>query len=195
MVNLDRLRLDMEKRLAKDREIHTVEVMADTLDECLADAAVQLETKVSNLEYEVIEKGFSGIMGLAKKPWKVRVYENPDVAELKKKQTEEQMFAADEFAQEEKIVDKDGYYYVHRFASGLFLKVNLSCLRFLKFKIGAVSFKIICNIGIPSVHRLHGSCNFIRHVVNRIIYKGFYFIIFYTGNNSLSSNRPPDLFL
>jgi len=123
MVNLDRLRLDMEKRLAKDREIHTVEVMADTLDECLADAAVQLETKVSNLEYEVIEKGFSGIMGLAKKPWKVRVYENPDVAELKKKQTEEQMFAADEFAQEEKIVDKDGYYYVHRFASGLFLRV------------------------------------------------------------------------
>ncbi|MCR5217234.1 FapA family protein [Treponema sp.] len=123
MVNLDRLRLDMEKRLAKDREIHTVEVMADTLDECLADAAVQLETSVSNLEYEVIEKGFAGIIGLAKKPWKISVYENPDVTDLKKKQSEEQMFADDQLTEEIKVVDKDGYYYIHRFDAGLFLKV------------------------------------------------------------------------
>ena len=76
MVTLDKLRLEMESQLEVDREIHSVEVRADTIEECLADASVQLETKVANLEYEVLEKGFQGIAGLAKKPWKLRIYEN-----------------------------------------------------------------------------------------------------------------------
>ena len=57
MVTLDRLRIDLEKKLQIDREITTVEVIGDTLDECLADAAVQLESKIQNLEYEVMEGG------------------------------------------------------------------------------------------------------------------------------------------
>ena len=77
MVTLDRLRIDLEKQLQIDKEITAVEVIGDTLDECLADAAVQLETKVRNLEYEVIEKGFAGVIGLMKKPWRIKVYENP----------------------------------------------------------------------------------------------------------------------
>ena len=42
MVTLDRLRIDLEKKLQIDREITTVEVIGDTLDECLADAAVSV---------------------------------------------------------------------------------------------------------------------------------------------------------
>ena len=55
MVTLDKLRIDMEKQLAFDKDIHTVEVRADTLDECLDDAAVQLDSKKNNLEYENFE--------------------------------------------------------------------------------------------------------------------------------------------
>lgn len=113
----------MEKRLKKDRQIRTVEVMADTLDECLADAAVQFETVISNLEYEVIEKGFAGILGLAKKPWKITAYVNPDLVELKKSKSSDQSFDADNLEEEVKVSDADGYYYIHRFADGLFLKV------------------------------------------------------------------------
>ena len=50
MVTLDKLRIDMEKQLAFDKDIHIVEVRADTLDECLDDAAVQLDSKKNNLE-------------------------------------------------------------------------------------------------------------------------------------------------
>jgi len=48
MVTLDKLREDMRNKYAVDKEIRYVEVMADTIDECLADAAVQLDSKVSN---------------------------------------------------------------------------------------------------------------------------------------------------
>ena len=56
MVNLESIRLDLEKRLSADREIHAIEVIADSIDECLQDASVQLNVKVQNLEYEVQEK-------------------------------------------------------------------------------------------------------------------------------------------
>ena len=95
MVTLDKLRLEMESQLEVDREIHSVEVRADTIEECLADASVQLETKVANLEYEVLEKGFQGIAGLAKKPWKLLIYENPKFMQKKKMVKERELVIRD----------------------------------------------------------------------------------------------------
>ena len=126
MVNLDRIRIDLEDQLAVDKEITTVDVIADTIEECLQDASVQLNTKISDLQYEVIEKGFQGIVGLMKKPWKLKVYENPKIIQAKKKAEA----AASEFDEmglggEAKIVDKDGFFYIHRFGSDICLKVIL----------------------------------------------------------------------
>ena len=42
MVTLENLREEMKKYLSQDKELHMVEVHADTVDEALADAAVQL---------------------------------------------------------------------------------------------------------------------------------------------------------
>ena len=50
MVDLDRIRKDMKALLEVDKELHSVDVHADSIDEALADAAVQLDTKVSNLQ-------------------------------------------------------------------------------------------------------------------------------------------------
>ncbi|MBQ3671588.1 MAG: Jag N-terminal domain-containing protein, partial [Treponema sp.] len=87
MVNLDVLRKDMAELLETDKLITAVEIRADSIDEALADASVQFDTKVSNLEYEILERGFDGFMGIAKKPWLLKVYQNPDtiVAAAKKK--------------------------------------------------------------------------------------------------------------
>ncbi len=126
MVNLDKIRSELEERLSIDKEITTVDVIADTVEECLQDASVQLNTKVSDLQYEVIEKGFSGIIGLAKKPWKIKVYENPKVIHEKKKaEAAAQGFDSLSLDEEVKIIDKDGFFYVHRFASDICLKVIL----------------------------------------------------------------------
>ena len=58
MINLDTIKKDMARQLEIDKGIQSVEVRADTVEEALADAAVQFETKVVNLEYEIVEKGF-----------------------------------------------------------------------------------------------------------------------------------------
>ena len=79
MVTLDMIRKDMATFLEKDKEIHFIEVRADTLDEALADAAVQFDTRIANLEYEVVERGFDGFLGLAKKPWCLKIYQNPEL--------------------------------------------------------------------------------------------------------------------
>src|SRR5574344_2982691 len=125
MVTLDKIRIDLDKRLQNDKHINSVAVNADTRDAALADAAVQFNSKTSNLEYEVIEKGFSGIAGLAKKPWRIRVYENPEAVALKQKVQEEDLFANEENIEETKTVDKDGNFYVRHFASQICIKVVL----------------------------------------------------------------------
>ncbi|MBQ1713736.1 MAG: FapA family protein [Treponema sp.] len=124
MVTLDKLRLEMESQLEVDREIHSVEVRADTIEECLADASVQLETKIANLEYEVLEKGFQGIAGLAKKPWKLLIYENPKFMQ-KKKIAKQAQLAMEEAAEENKIVNSDGRFYIRHFKDGIYIHVIL----------------------------------------------------------------------
>lgn len=125
MVGLDVIRKDMEAQLERDQALVSVEVNADTLDEALSDAAVQLDTRVANLEYEILERGSDGFLGLAKKPWKLRIYQN-EVAVAKKKVHKAQETAAEESAEEEnKIVDQDGLYYIRHFGDNISLKVVL----------------------------------------------------------------------
>ena len=122
MVSLDAIREDLGKLQAIDKEIHSVDIIANTLEEALADAGVQLDTKIANLDYEILEKGFAGVAGIAKKPWKIRVYENARVVE--KKLAEEYMLKENATqAEEVKQIDKDGMFYVHYYSSDICLKI------------------------------------------------------------------------
>ena len=76
MVTLDKIRSDMKERFMIDKELHMVDVRADTIDEALSDAAVQLDTKISNLQYEVVERGSDGFLSIGKKPWHLKIYQD-----------------------------------------------------------------------------------------------------------------------
>ncbi len=127
MVTLEKIREDLRKELQKDSDLNYVEVRADTLEEALADAGVQLDTSTKNLEYEVQEKGSAGMFGLAKKPWKIRVYQTAEAIEKKKMQQAAAagVAAGENVEEENKIVDKDGVFFVHHFGSDIYLKVVL----------------------------------------------------------------------
>lgn len=58
-----------------------IEVSGKNVDEALTNALIKLETTSDNVEYEVVEKGNSGFLGLFNKPAVIRV--------KKKKETEE----------------------------------------------------------------------------------------------------------
>ena len=125
MVTLDKIRKEMKSRLDTDQQLHQVDVNADTIDEALADAAVQLDTKMSNLQYEVVEKGSDGFLGIGKKPWKLKIYQDPSTVKKVAKLASEGLFTDDELDSSEQAVNRDGMFYVHRFGSDIMLKVVL----------------------------------------------------------------------
>ena len=125
MVTLEIIRKDMKKLLKEDESLNYVDVLADSLEEALSDAAVQLDTRVALLEYEVLERGSKGFLGFVKKNWKIRAYEIASSVVKKKKSKTDDIFDDEELEQEVVIQDKDGVFYVHRFGSQLNLKVVL----------------------------------------------------------------------
>ncbi|MGP1587804.1 MAG: FapA family protein [Treponemataceae bacterium] len=124
-VTLEKIRQDIADMLNIDKNLRFVDVLADSLEEALKDAAVQLDTKVNFLEYEVLERGSKGVLGFMKKNWKIRAYEVSHVTAAKlKSESEDDSDSLDaEVAAE--ILDKDGVFFVRRFGSEIFLKVEL----------------------------------------------------------------------
>ena len=124
MITLEDIRNELQKKLQLDQLLRSVEVHADTLDEALADAAVQLQTRVQFLEYEVIERGSDGFMGIAKKPWVINAYETAEaVAEKEKKKKKGVAAASEEDSDIEVIQDKDAEFFIHYFDGLIMLKV------------------------------------------------------------------------
>ena len=123
MVDLEQIRMEMQNRLNKDKELHSVIVNADTIDEALSDASVQLDTRVANLLFEVIEKGSDGFMGLGRKPWKLQIYQNPETINKVRKLASEGLISEDSFT--EGVVNKnhDGLFFVRHFGSDILIKV------------------------------------------------------------------------
>ncbi|MGI5172185.1 FapA family protein [Treponema sp. OMZ 840] len=123
MITLENIRTDMQQLLEQDQNLRYVEVRADTLEEALADAAAQLNTRPMMLEYEVLEQGFKGFAGMMKKPWFLRIYENTALTQktLKKKKSKDILSGA--FEDEGKPKDIDGIFYVRYFGSQINLKV------------------------------------------------------------------------
>ena len=93
------------------------------MEEALSDAAIQLDTRVGLLEYEILEAGYKGFLGLMQKPWYLRVYENPSLVKKGKKKHAEKGGILGEDEEEFIIKDVDGMYYVRRFGSQIYLKV------------------------------------------------------------------------
>lgn len=125
MVTLEKIKTEMEELLAQERAVRYVDICADTIDEALADAAVQLESRPSLLEYEVLEQGFKGIAGLMKKPFLIRAYENAAVSRKSEKVQTEQAFVSDVSESDDKPKNADGLFYIRYFDSQIYLKVTL----------------------------------------------------------------------
>ncbi|MCQ2596262.1 MAG: FapA family protein [Treponema sp.] len=123
MVSLEVLREEMQKRLEVDKLLHSVEVRGDTIDDALQDAAVQLDAKVIDLQYEVLEKGNDGLLGFGKKPWFLRIYQNPETIKKEAKLASDDLFASSYMEEAIEVKDTDGMFYIRHFSSRIMLKV------------------------------------------------------------------------
>lgn len=74
-IGLDAVRELMRRYLDEDGDKRSILAEGATVEEALQSAAVQLDCPISRLEYEVLEKGAQGFIGLGSKPWKISAYE------------------------------------------------------------------------------------------------------------------------
>lgn len=122
MIKLNQIQEKMAEMHDLDTNRFFVDISGTTLDEALANAAVQLGVHVSSIDYEVLQKGVSGFFAVFPKEWKIRAYES---TKPKKRKTESLDENNETEAVEEKpVYDSDGMAYIFCAADGVFLKVT-----------------------------------------------------------------------
>jgi len=123
MVGLDKIREAMAQRLEDDQSRVFVEVTGDTLDEALANAAIQLDIPMKALDYEVLQRGTNSILSLKKKNWFIRAYEmqkrrRKRAQDLRSKQAVQSAVAVGPV-----IEDRNGDAFVYCAPDGVYLRV------------------------------------------------------------------------
>lgn len=122
MVDLEKIREAMSLRLEEDQSRVFVEVTAETLDEALANAAIQLDVHVRDLDYEILQRGTSSFLSLNKKNWFIRAYE----MQKRKKKVEkrgESVSSERESTLIPVVEDRNGNAFVFCAPDGVYLKV------------------------------------------------------------------------
>ncbi|MFP4483587.1 MAG: FapA family protein [Spirochaetota bacterium] len=118
---MDQIQAYMRKQAAEDKQKQFVNVTADTLDEALSQASVELSTPVRRLAYEVLQKGSKGFLGQGKQPFVIMAYPARD---------EEEAGGVDESLdmdfgfQGDEAEDQDGRALVRLTPDGVMLKVT-----------------------------------------------------------------------
>jgi uncharacterized protein (DUF342 family) len=115
MVDFVQLQEYMKNCLEQDRAVHIIEVTGPTLEAVTADAAALLNISVRSLEYEIVERGSPGFIGVGKKEWRIQAYEK---IILDKKKQGAGLFEEDLGEQVPVIEDRDGEAYIHFSSSG-----------------------------------------------------------------------------
>ena len=119
MVDFVRLQSIVKERLEQDRNVRIVTASGHTLEEAVAEAAVLLDLPVRHIEYEITEKGASGLMGSGKKDWTIKAYERI-ITKLEKPGGSEEY--EDEIAEAALSNDANGEVFLNLSMDGVFVK-------------------------------------------------------------------------
>jgi len=115
MVDFVQLQEILKDRLEQDRSVHIIDVVGPTLEAATADAAALLDIPIRHLEYEIVERGSPGIMGVGKKEWHIQAYEKIIIG---KKKFGEGLFEEEIGEQVPIVEDRDGEVFVHFSSEG-----------------------------------------------------------------------------
>ncbi len=122
-VGMEGVRALMARYLEDDRDRRSVIVEARSVEEALRDAGIQLELPVKRLEFEVLDRGVDGPLGLGAKPWRIRAYETSAKREAEAEVAGDSAGGIVEALPEEEK-DRDGECYVRLGSDGALLKVT-----------------------------------------------------------------------
>ena len=121
MIDFIQLQKIIKEQLDQDKLIKTVDVASSNLEEAIAEASTLLDIPIRKLEYEIVQQGSSGFIGIGKKEWKIRAYPHVD---LKKDVAKLVLSDIAESEQQKVLQDRDGKAFVCKTIEGALLKVT-----------------------------------------------------------------------
>ncbi|AFG38128.1 FapA family protein [Spirochaeta africana] len=74
MITYDKLQDFMRTMRDEDRERRSINVSGPTLEDALEQASIELQVPIAEIEYEVLDKGHSGVLGVGRKPVMLLAY-------------------------------------------------------------------------------------------------------------------------
>ena len=122
MVSLTRLREYMRSQAADDKSRRSVNVSGATVDEALNQAAIELGIPLKEIEYEVLDPGSRGTLGVGRKDCILIAYERREDESLDEEILDFDLGFAGEAA--EIPVDRDGEVFVRLSPEGVLLKIT-----------------------------------------------------------------------
>jgi uncharacterized protein (DUF342 family) len=112
----------MRKQASEDKQKQFVNVTADSLDEAISEAAIELSLPVRRIAYEVLQRGSKGFFGAGKQPFIIMAY--PVSEDEVGADGEESLDMDFGFAGDAGSEDQDGRVFVRLSPDGVMLKVT-----------------------------------------------------------------------
>jgi uncharacterized protein (DUF342 family) len=122
MITLESIREYMRDQLEAERRKQAVKVSGASVEEALENAAIELDIPVKHLEYEIVEPGSKGVLGVGRKDWTILAY--PAASRDEAGPAAAGQREAAEGKEEKAVPDKDGEVFVRLTSQGVFLKVT-----------------------------------------------------------------------
>jgi len=124
-ISLEQLQEYMRKQSEEDKKNRSITVEAESVQEALKKASIEMGIPVRGLEYEVLHRGSAGTMGIGRSAWKLSVYERSQPVKTAAEVDEEaRREAASATEVEERPKDIPGEVFVRISSEGAFLKVT-----------------------------------------------------------------------
>lgn len=125
MISLDDFRARMRLEIEKTRKMKNVQVFGKNLDDALKQASLELGLPIRVIEYEILDKGSLGFLGLKGKPCRIIAYES--ISKSVKKEAaklEDEIDLASYGGKDAELpADADGRFSVRLASNGAWVKV------------------------------------------------------------------------
>ena len=121
MPNISSIREFMREKAKTDRNLRSVRAFGATLEEALLQASIELGVPIRKIEYEMVEKGSRGYLGIGKKDVVLVAYE---ISDSDGRADQDENYKLDLELLESEKIDKDGRALVLFSAGRILLKVT-----------------------------------------------------------------------
>lgn len=121
MPGITTIREFMRKKAIEDRSVRSVRAFGSTLEDALVQASIELGVPIRKIEYEIVEKGSRGYLGMGKKDVVILAYET---SSLEGESEQEGSYSLDLEFEETDRVNKDGEAVVLFSGGRILLKVT-----------------------------------------------------------------------